>query len=51
MSAKNRNVGWSKKADTRFIFAISLIDLQNSFTAANSSKFLTKPIIGYPSHL
>jgi len=24
-----------------------LIDLQNSFTAANSSKFPTKPILGY----
>jgi len=28
-----------------------LIDLQNSFTAANSSKFPRKPILGYPPHL
>ena len=28
-----------------------LIDLQNSFTAAKSSKFPTKPILGYPPHL
>jgi len=31
-----------------------LIDLQNSFTGANSSKFPTKPILGilgYPPHL
>jgi len=28
-----------------------LIDLQNSFTAANSAKFTTKPILGYPPHL
>jgi len=28
-----------------------LIDLQNSSTAANSSKFPTKSIIGYPPHL
>jgi len=28
-----------------------LIDLQNSFTAANSSKFPTKPILSYPPHL
>jgi len=28
-----------------------LIDLQNSFTAANSSKFPTKPILGYIPHL
>jgi len=27
------------------------MDLQNSFTAANSSKFPTKPILGYPQHL
>jgi len=27
------------------------MDLQNSFTAAKSSKFLTKPILGYPPHL
>jgi len=28
-----------------------LVDLQNSFTAAKSSKFPTKPILGYPPHL
>ena len=28
-----------------------LIDLQNSFTAANSYKFQTKPILAYPPHL
>jgi len=28
-----------------------LIDLQNSFTAAKSSKFPTKAILGYPPHL
>jgi len=28
-----------------------LIDLQNSFTAAKNSKFPTKSILGYPSHL
>jgi len=28
-----------------------LIDLQNSVTAAKSTKFPTKPILGYPSHL
>jgi len=28
-----------------------LIDLQNSFTAAKSSKFPTKPILDYPPHL
>jgi len=28
-----------------------LIDLQKFFTAANSSKFPTKPILGYPPHL
>jgi len=27
------------------------MDLQNSFSAANSSKFPTKPILGYPPHL
>jgi len=27
------------------------MDLQNSFTAAKSSKFPTKPILGYPPHL
>jgi len=27
------------------------VDLQNSFTAANSSKFPTKLILGYPPHL
>jgi len=27
------------------------VDLQNSFSAAKSSKFSTKPILGYPSHL
>ena len=46
--------GWSKKADTPFIFAITLSILDrfaNFFTAANSSKFPTKPILGYPPHL
>jgi len=28
-----------------------LIDLQILFTAANSSNFPTKPILGYPAHL
>jgi len=28
-----------------------LVDLQNSFTAAKSSKFPTKPVLGYPPHL
>jgi len=28
-----------------------LIDLQNSFTAAKSIKFATKPILGYPPHI
>jgi len=28
-----------------------LSDLQNSFTAAKSTKFQTKRILGYPSHL
>jgi len=28
-----------------------LIDLQNSFTAADSSKFPPEPILGYPPHL
>jgi len=28
-----------------------LIDLQNSFTGANSNKFPTKLILGYPPHL
>jgi len=28
-----------------------LIDLQNSFTAAKSTKFPTKLILGYPPHL
>jgi len=28
-----------------------LIDLQNSFTAAKSTKFPAKPILGYPPHL
>jgi len=28
-----------------------LIDLQNSFTAANSGKFPTKLILDYPPHL
>jgi len=28
-----------------------LIDLQNSFTGAKSSKFPTKLILGYPPHL
>jgi len=32
-------------------FCQFLIDLQNSFTAANSSKFPTKPVLGYPPHL
>ena len=27
------------------------MDLQNSFTAAKSSKFPAKPILGYPPHL
>jgi len=27
------------------------MNLQNSFTAANSSKFPTKLILGYPPHL
>jgi len=27
------------------------MDLQNSFTAANSSKFSTKCTLGYPPHL
>jgi len=27
------------------------VDLQNSFTAAKSSKFPTKPILGYQPHL
>jgi len=27
------------------------MDLENSFTAAKSSKFPTKPILGYPPHL
>jgi len=27
-----------------------LIDLQNFFTAANTSKFPTKPMLGYPPH-
>jgi len=27
------------------------VDLQNSFTAAKSSKFPTKPVLGYPPHL
>jgi len=27
------------------------MDLQNFFTAANISKFPTKPILGYPPHL
>jgi len=27
-----------------------LVDLQSSFTAAKSSKFPTKPILGYPPH-
>jgi len=27
------------------------MDLQNSFTAANSSKFAIKLILGYPPHL
>jgi len=27
------------------------VDLQNFFTAAKSSKFPTKPILGYPPHL
>jgi len=27
------------------------MDLQNSFTGTKSSKFPTKPILGYPSHL
>ena len=46
--------GWSKKADTRFIFAItlSILDRFEIFlTAANSSKFPTKPVLGYPPHL
>jgi len=28
-----------------------LIDLQNSFTAAKSTKFSTKPLLGFPPHL
>jgi len=27
------------------------VDLQNSFIAAKSSKFPTKPVLGYPPHL
>jgi len=27
------------------------VDLQNSFTAAKSSKFPTEPILRYPPHL
>jgi len=27
------------------------MDLQNSFTAAKSSKFPTKPVLGYPPYL
>jgi len=27
------------------------MDLQNSFNAANSSKFPTKSVLGYPPHL
>jgi len=27
------------------------VDLQNSFTGAKSSKFLTKMTLGYPPHL
>ena len=32
---------------------LSILDrfAKNSFTAAKSSKFATKPILGYPSHL
>jgi len=46
--------GGPKEADTLFIFAItlSILDrLAKFFTAANSSKFPTKPILGYPPHL
>jgi len=32
-------------------FVNSWIDLQNSFTAAKTTKFPTKPILGYPAHL
>ena len=32
-------------------FCQFLVDLQNSFTVANSSKFPTKPIVSYPPHL
>jgi len=28
-----------------------LVDLQNSFAAAKTDKFPTKPILVYPSHL
>ena len=28
-----------------------LIDLQNSFTDVNSSKFSTNSVLGYPPHL
>ena len=28
-----------------------MVDLQNSFTAGKTSKFPTKPILGYPPHL
>jgi len=44
----------SEKKGATLIMAITLSildDLQNSFTDAKSSKFPTKPILGYPSHL
>ena len=44
----------SQKKGVTLTMAITLSvpgDLQNSFTAAKSSKFPTKPILGYPSHL
>jgi len=32
-------------------FVNSRSNLQNSFTATNSTKFSTKPVLGYPPHL
>jgi len=32
-------------------FVQFLIDLQNSFTAAKSTKFPRKPLLAYPAHL
>jgi len=49
---KYYTVSQKKGATLTMAITLSILDhLQNSFTAAKSSKFPTKLILGYPSHL